>query len=241
MRHKLIWHGHSNFVLKTQNTVIAIDPFFEGNPTAQATPEDIGEIDLVLVTHDHQDHIGQALSICKNTGASLLAIVETVSKLVDAGLPQSQVINGIGINIGGSVEFRGISIKMVQAVHSSESGLPVGYIITLPDGYCLYHSGDTGIFATMELFGKFHSIDLAMLPIGGTFTMDPHQAAVACQLLRCKKVIGMHWGTFPVLEQDTTAFGSSLETLGVETTLVDLSPSDTIILEKDSDDDCRCF
>ncbi len=241
MRHELTWHGHANFILKTGHATIAIDPFFDGNPSTDVSAETLSDIDLVLITHDHIDHIGQALSICQSTGASLLAIVETASKLMEAGVPQAQVINGIGINVGGTIEFRNIKIQMVQAMHSSESGLPVGYIITLPDGYCIYHSGDTGIFSSMELFGKFHSIDLAMLPIGGTFTMDHYQAAVACSLLQCKKVIPMHWGTFPVLEQNTSAFSSSLENLGLDTVMIDLSPGETVILEKNSPADCRCI
>jgi L-ascorbate metabolism protein UlaG (beta-lactamase superfamily) len=241
MQHELTWNGHSNFTLKTGGLTILIDPFFDGNPTTAVSSKDQTNVDYVLVTHDHGDHVGQAVDICKRTGAKLLAIVETCAKLVGAGVPAGQVVNGIGINIGGSINLSGVTATMVQAVHSSESGLPVGYILTLGDGYTIYHAGDTGIFATMELYGKLYSIDLALLPVGGVFTMDARQAAVACKLLRCKQVLPMHWGTFPVLEKNTRAFALALEDLGVETSLTRCEPGQTVKLEKNIfSEDCGC-
>jgi L-ascorbate metabolism protein UlaG (beta-lactamase superfamily) len=147
------------------------------------------------------------------TGATLGCIVELAAKLKSQGLPDSQILNGIGFNIGGTVTHQGISVTMVQATHSCESGVPVGFIIRLPDGYTIYHSGDTGIFSSMALWGKLHKIDLALLPIGGVFTMDAAQAAMATMMLRCKKVIPMHWGTFPALAQNVDAFKKELEKL----------------------------
>lgn len=242
MRHELTWNGHSNFTLKTDGLTILIDPFFDGNPKAVRASKDLTKVDYVLVTHDHGDHVGQAVEICKSTGAKLLAIVETCAKLQKQGLPQEQVVDGIGINIGGSIDLGSVRATMVQAIHSSESGLPVGYILTLGDGFTLYHSGDTAIFATMELYGKLFSIDTALLPVGGTFTMDARQAAVACKLLRCRQVLPMHWGTFPVLEKNTRAFGLALEDLGVETMLVQCEPGQTVSLEKDIfSEDCGCL
>lgn len=241
MRHELTWNGHSNFTLRTDGLTILIDPFFDGNPTSALASKDLTSVDYVLVTHDHGDHTGQALDICRATGAKLLAIVETCSKLVSQGLPQSQVVNGIGINIGGSIMLGSVKATMVQAVHSSESGLPVGYVLTLSDGYTLYHAGDTAIFATMEIYGKLFPIDMALLPVGGTFTMDARQGAVACKLLRCKRVLPIHWGTFPVLEKNTRAFGLALDDLGVETTLVHCEPGQSITLEKNYfSEDCGC-
>lgn len=241
MGNELTWNGHSNFTLKTDGLTFLIDPFFDGNPSAALSSRDLKQVDYVLVTHDHGDHVGQAVEICKATGAKLLAIVETCSKLVDQGLPREQVVNGIGINIGGSVDLGGVRATMVQAVHSSESGLPVGYILTLGDGYTLYHAGDTAIFATMEIYGKLFHIDMALLPVGGTFTMDARQAAVACKMLRCAKALPMHWGTFPVLEKNTRAFGLALDDLGVDTFLVDCKPGQTVTLEKALfSEDCGC-
>lgn len=232
MQHHLTWHGHAAFQLCTPNLCVLIDPWLEGNPSAHTDPKSLDKVDLVLVTHDHGDHVGQAVEICRRTGAHLLAIVETVARLKTLGLPADQVVNGIGMNIGGTVSFQGIQITMVQALHSSESGLAVGYVLTLEDGVCLYHAGDTGIFASMEILARLFAIDLAMLPIGGIFTMDPRQAAMACSMLRCKQVVPMHWGSFPVLEQNTAAFAQELSAQAPQTRLVDLKPNQSLVLKK---------
>lgn len=231
MSHHLTWNGHSNFTLRTGGATYCIDPFFEGNPKTGLTVKDLGKVDFVLVTHDHGDHVGQAVEICQATGAKLLAVVETCRKLVDLGLPQAQVINGIGINIGGTVELGPVKATMVQAVHTSESGLPVGYILTLPGGYTLYHMGDTGLFGAMALYGQLFSIDLALMPIGGTFTMDPRQAALACKLLGCRAVTPMHWGTFPVLEASSANFAKELAAQGASAKLLECQPGQTLTLQ----------
>ncbi|MDY7001288.1 MAG: MBL fold metallo-hydrolase, partial [Thermodesulfobacteriota bacterium] len=134
--------------------------------------------------------------------------------------------------IGGTIQVKDINITMTQAFHSSNSGAPAGYILTLEDGYTIYHAGDTGIFFSMGIWGALHPMDLALLPIGGVFTMDPAQAALACKLLQCKKVVPMHWGTFPVLEQDTSAFAQYLEKTAPETGLLDMEPGQSVELEK---------
>jgi L-ascorbate metabolism protein UlaG (beta-lactamase superfamily) len=228
----LTWHGHANFQIHTADNVsILIDPWFEGNPSAPGSHQEAGRVDLVLVTHDHGDHTGQAVEICRATGAMVLANVETAGRLQELGIPGEQVVNGIGINIGGTVEVMGIRATMVQAFHSSATGSAVGYIVTLPDGYRLYHAGDTGLFSTMELWGRLYPMDLAMLPIGGVFTMDPAQAAMACSLLRCRRVVPMHWGTFPVLEQNLERFRKELADRSPETELVAMRPGERIELE----------
>ncbi len=228
----LTWHSHANFQIMTPESNILIDPWFEGNPSAVIGSNDCGQVDLVLVTHDHDDHIGQTAKICTHTGAHVMAIVETAQKLADQGVPANQVVNGIGFNIGGTVEFKDIKVTMVQAFHSSATGYPVGYIIILKDGYCLYHAGDTGIFSSMEIFGQLFDIDLAMLPIGGVFTMDPRQAALSCNLLNCKSVVPMHWGTFPVLEQNTEEFKKQLKNVGAKTECIPMQPAESIELIK---------
>jgi L-ascorbate metabolism protein UlaG (beta-lactamase superfamily) len=233
MADRLTWHGHANFQIHTaQGLSVLIDPWFEGNPSCGSLHEDAGGVDLVLVTHDHGDHTGQAVEICRSTGARLLANVETAARLVECGVPKGQVVNGIGINIGGTVEVLGMTVTMVQAFHSSGTGSPVGYILALPSGQCLYHAGDTGIFSSMQLWGQIHPIDLAMLPIGGVFTMDPAQAALACSLLQCKKVVPMHWGTFPVLEQGVERFAMELAGRAPATELVAMKPGERIDLTK---------
>jgi len=220
MTHTLTWYGHSNFRFDTGKATVLVDPFFEGNPSAPLGQEAITHCDAVCLTHDHGDHVGSTVDICKRTGAQLVAIVGTAGKLQKAGIPAAQIANGIGINIGGTIEIAGVKITMTQAFHSSDSGAPTGYILTLPGGYTVYHAGDTGIFSSMEQWGLLYDIDLALLPIGGLFTMDARQAALACKLLRCKAVLPMHWGTFPVLEQNTTAFSAALGELSPATKLV---------------------
>ncbi|MGM0425484.1 MAG: metal-dependent hydrolase [Thermodesulfobacteriota bacterium] len=228
----LTWHGHANFQISTPNQNILIDPWFEGNPSACISSGQCGQIDLVLVTHDHDDHTGQAVQICKQTGAKVMAIVETAQKLLQQGVPAEQIVNGIGFNIGGTVEHQDVRVTMVQAFHSSLTGAPVGYILELENGYCLYHAGDTGIFSSLELFGKLFDLDLALLPIGGVFTMDPRQAALACRMLGCKAVVPMHWGSFPVLEQDTAGFKKELQKAGAKTKLWSMEPGQSIELSK---------
>lgn len=220
MADTLTWYGHSNFRIDAGDATVLIDPFFEGNPRSPVSSSTINFCNAVLLTHDHGDHVGSSVEICKATGAWLVTIVGTAGKLQQAGVPASQIANGIGINIGGSIDIAGIRITMTQAFHSSDSGAPTGYILTLPSGVTIYHAGDTGIFGSMEQWGRLHRIDYALLPIGGVFTMDARQAALACKLLGCAKVVPMHWGTFPVLEQNTRAFAQALAEFAPNTHLV---------------------
>lgn len=206
----LRWFGHSAFLIRHENVSVLTDPFFAANPSLAPEAEKGGP-DLVLVTHDHGDHVGDAVGICRRTGAKLGAIVETAAKLRSQGVPADQVVGG-GFNMGGTIEVKGIQVTMTQAHHSSLSGQPVGYIIRMPDGLTIYHAGDTCLFSGMALWGKLYHIDVALLPIGGFYTMDARQAAMACGLLKCASVVPMHWGTFPVLAQDTKEFERLLAT-----------------------------
>lgn len=199
----ITWLGHSAFRLEAENVSILVDPFFT-DPAMQELAVKSG-VDLVLVTHDHGDHVGSTVEICTTTGASVGCIVGTSDALARAGVPQNQIIGG-GFNMGGTIECKGARATMVQAMHSSDSGSPAGYIITMPDGLTIYHAGDTCIFSGMALWGKLYRIDVALLPIGGFYTMDARQAAMACGLLKCAAVVPMHWGTFPILAQSTSEF-----------------------------------
>jgi L-ascorbate metabolism protein UlaG (beta-lactamase superfamily) len=136
------------------------------------------------------------------------------------------------MNIGGNLVYEGISVTMTQAFHSSATGSPCGYIIRLEDGTTLYHAGDTGLFDTMRTFGELYPIDVAMLPIGSVFTMDPLQAARAVRLLSPKKVIPMHFKTFPILVQDASGFMDLVgkEAPGVE--IVSLNPGEEYLYSK---------
>lgn len=222
---EITWFGHSAFRISCGGKHLFIDPFF--TPASTVTAETCGPADVVLVTHDHADHVGDAAAICARTGAMLGAIVGTAQGL---GVPSAQLLNGIGFNMGGTVEAAGFSITMTQAYHSSDSGAPAGYIIRTQDGKHIYHAGDTCIFSGMELWGRLYPIDMALLPVGGVFTMDAAQAAEACRLLGCKAVIPMHWGTFPVLAQNTDAFVKELVARAPQCRCARIKPGESVSL-----------
>lgn len=201
----VIWHGHSNFQIFSDGLSVLIDPFFSGNPKASRGWEDIEKPDLLLLTHDHGDHIGDAVPVCKKFGCHVAAAFDLVP-----GLREQGVSDVTAFNIGGSMNFKGITVTMTEATHASGGVTPVGFIITLPGGFTIYHAGDTGVFSNMRLWGELYPIDLALLPIGGLFTMDARQAALAANLLGAKSVIPSHWGTFPPLAQSPDAFVAEL-------------------------------
>lgn len=224
------WYGHSAFKIEAGDSSVVFDPFFA--PATGLTERDMGAVDMVLLTHDHGDHVGDTVALCKRTGAMLGCVVGTAQVMVERGVPQSQILNGIGFNIGGTMQLKGIAATMVQAFHSSDSGVPTGYIVRMPDGLVIYHAGDTGIFSSMQLLGQLYDIDLALLPMGGVFTMDGYQAANACKLLGCKKVVPMHWGTFPVLAQNTDDFHKNLDKICPACEFVDIKPGKSIEIVK---------
>lgn len=223
------WYGHSAFKIQSGSTSVVIDPYFA--PGSGLNWRDVGPVDLVLITHDHADHTGDAVEICKSCGAMLGAIVGTAQAMQSRGVPERQLLNGIGFNIGGSITFRGMTVTMTQAMHSSDSGMPAGYIIKMPDGLVFYHAGDTGIFSAMRQLGRIYGIDVALLPIGGVFTMDALQAAHACRLLNCSRVIPMHWKTFPALAQNTTEFQKKLGEIAPICQFIAMQPGQSRTIE----------
>ena len=191
------------------------------NPICPVELDEITTANAVLVTHDHFDHTGNAADIVKKTGATLVTQPETANRFKkDLGLPDE---NALSMNIGGSVIIEGVVITMTQAFHSSATGTPAGYIIKLEDGTIIYHAGDTGIFDSMRVLGELYKIDLALLPIGSVFTMDSYQAAKALTLLQPRRVIPMHYKTFPILEQSAERFVelARKEAPGVEVTVLE--------------------
>jgi len=228
---KIKWLGHSGFQITSEKgKIIIIDTWLTDNPLAPCKAEDITKADFVLVTHDHFDHIADAARIVNSTGATLIGMPETVGRLKEeAGVPESQIVFGTGMNIGGTVSSDGITITMVQAFHSSQTASPAGYIIQLENGFTLYHAGDTGIFSSMKILGEIFHINLAMLPIGGVFTMDPKQATFAAKLLEVDTVIPMHYKTFPILEKDTSSYVEIMEKEAPNIKVIVLDPGEEYI------------
>ncbi len=207
------WLGHAGFqITSNAGKVILIDPWLNGNPLACCGVEDLQKADLILITHDHFDHSGDAAAIAIHTGATLVAMPETAGRLrSEGGIPSNQVVFGMGMNVGGTYRQDGVSVTMTQAFHSSQTASPAGYIVSLENGFTIYHAGDTGVFSTMKTLGELYPLDLALLPIGSVFTMDPVQAAYAAKLLNPKMVIPMHFATFPILVQEAAPFVSELK------------------------------
>ena len=185
---------------------VLVDPFLTGNSKAAVTADEV-DCDVICLTHGHGDHMGDTVAIAKRTGATVAAILELANYVAKAGAKT------VGFNLGGTVRVGKTDITMVPAFHSSsvESGgaehtvaSPVGMVIDT--GKPVYHAGDTCLFGDMRLIGDLYKPEVAMLPIGGFFTMDPRQAAMAVSMVRPKYVIPMHYGTWPPIEQDPREF-----------------------------------
>ncbi len=233
MATKVRWIGHAFFEITTQNDrTVLIDPYIENNP---ATPEGVipDEADMILITHDHFDHLESVATLLGPEGI-IFAQPEVISKIQDENpeLKDSNFVNeGIGMNIGGTVEYDGIKITMVQAFHSSGVGSPSGFVIRLTDGNTIYYAGDTGVFSSMGLFNELYDINLALLPIGSVFTMDPAQAVIATRLLQPDVVIPMHYGTFPVLVETADEFIELVSKESLDTVVKPINPGESYLLK----------
>jgi L-ascorbate metabolism protein UlaG (beta-lactamase superfamily) len=195
---EIIWLGHSAVQIKGSRTVF-IDPYLSGNPAASTTPDKIKQADIIIVTHHHGDHLGDAFALAKKTGATLVGIHEVA---VDA---VAQGILAEGMNIGGTVEVKGVKVHMVQALHSAEKGNAAGVVVEM-DGKRLYHAGDTGLTYDMKLIGEFFKPDLSFIPIGDRYTMGIPSAVRAVEFVQTKRVIPIHYDTFPIVKSDPQEF-----------------------------------
>lgn len=193
------WLGHAAWMVNFSKTKVLIDPFLTGNPKAAIKESDIKEVDYIMVTHTHGDHLGDAFTISKRTGAKIVGMFELSSMGEEAGVPED---NFIGMNKGNMTKFGDISMGLTDAVHS---GNECGVLVS-GDGKTIYHAGDTALFGDMKLIGELYHPDVALLPIGGFFTMSPKEAAVAAKLIGAKHTIPMHFGTFPPIQQDPEEF-----------------------------------
>jgi L-ascorbate metabolism protein UlaG (beta-lactamase superfamily) len=216
--------GHSCFKLSDGGTRVLVDPFLTGNPKAAVEASDVDPTHIFL-THGHADHWGDVVDIAKRTGAQCVAIVELAQELQGAG-----VENVADPNIGGTVEFDGGWVRLVPAWHTSTTpggtvNTPAGLVINL-GGRTVYHLGDTGLFSDLALPGRRDELDVALMCIGGHYTMDRHDGAIAAELVGARTVIPCHYGTFPPIETDVEAFKGDVEgTTGSE--VVVLEPGDT--------------
>ena len=245
---EVLWLGHAAFRLtSTTGKVIVIDPFLKKNPRTPAKYKDLsalGKVDLILVTHGHQDHLTDLPELVKLTGATVVGPQGLINNLVALGLLDGS--KSIAMDKGGSVAplGPGIKVHMVPAEHSSsmdlavlkpdtagprfvDGGAPVGYVIEFENGFKIYDTGDTEVFSDMALINRFFKPDLALVCIGGHFTMDPEHAAYAVrELIRPKQVIPMHYGSFPIINRPPAEFKAALGETPIK--VLEMKPGDTL-------------
>ncbi len=210
---KIQFLGHSAFYLETEKFKALIDPFLQ-NGITKATVSDFEELDYIFVTHGHGDHVGDTLELAEKTGATVILNHELAHHLGKTGIKLHSM------HIGGRISFDFGRVKMTPALHGSsividgelkEGGNPCGFIIEV-EGKKIYHAGDTGLTLDMTLL-EVEAIDLALLPIGGNFTMDVEDAVRAVSFIKPKKVIPMHYDTFPVIKADVQTFKDAVSAM----------------------------
>jgi L-ascorbate metabolism protein UlaG (beta-lactamase superfamily) len=213
-RMEVSYHGHSVVKVKTRNHVVIVDPFITGNSLTDLTVDDV-KVDYILLTHGHNDHVGDTVALAKKNDAVVIAPFELATFLSWKGVKTH------AMHIGGSYTFDFGTVKLTQAFHGSSytdeekqtityTGMPAGILLEV-EGKTIYHAGDTALFSDMKLIGELNCIDVAFLPIGDNFTMGPRDAALAANWLQAKKVIPIHYNTFPVIKQDPHDFVHGLE------------------------------
>jgi L-ascorbate metabolism protein UlaG (beta-lactamase superfamily) len=217
---KIKWLGHSAFELELAEKTVFIDPWIEGNPKSPIKLSEVTHADVICVTHDHGDHLGDAFSICKKTKAVLVATFELCNYAQSNG-----VQNVVGMNIGGTAEVKGLKITMVQAFHTAARGAPTGFVLQ-GGGKIVYHAGDTGLFGDMQLIGKLYHPNVALLPMGSYYTMGPLEAAEAVRLITPEIVVPMHYQTFPVLVQSIDEFTKFVREKAPQVKVVGLKPGE---------------
>jgi L-ascorbate metabolism protein UlaG (beta-lactamase superfamily) len=207
MATRVTWLGHAALQIDTGGHRVLIDPFLTGNPAATLTA-DQAQADFILVSHGHGDHVGDTIALAKRTGAQVIANYEIATWLDGQG-----VKNAHGMQHGGSFRFPFGKVKLTLAFHGSvlpdgsNGGNPCGFVITTNDGKKIYDAADTGLFGDMKLIGE-EGLDLAIVPIGDNYTMGPDDAVRAVKFLAPKKVVPIHYNTWPLLNQDAGAWAA---------------------------------
>lgn len=223
----LTWYGHATFGLEADGKQVVIDPFFTGNPACETSADAVSP-STILITHAHNDHVGDAVDIAKRTGAKIITVNELANFL------GTKDVDAVAANHGGTVQFDGGSVKLTQAWHSSSyndedgsvvaNGIPSGLVVRF-GGKTIYFAGDTGLFGDMALIGE-EGLDLAVLPIGDHFTMGPDDAVRAAKLLKAKAITPCHYNTMPLIEQDAAKFLSDVEAV-TDSTGILLKPGES--------------
>ena len=226
----ITWLGHSTFIVRTPGGKrLLFDPWLTGNPSTPESMRKPPKVDLILASHGHFDHITDLVVAARESNAPVVGIFELCDWLERKG-----VQNTSPMNKGGSQEIAGLRITMTDARHSSGffdngqmvyMGEPAGYVIRLEDGRSIYYAGDTCLFGDMRLIGETYKPEIAFLPIGDRFTMDPVAAAKACEFLGVRQVVPMHWGTFPLLTGTPQMLKEALGSARVD--VLELKPGET--------------
>ena len=217
--------AHAAVELKAGDTTVLVDPFITGNPKAAVEASEL-EPTHILLTHGHQDHYGDIVEIAKRTGATVVALTEIAGELGEQGIE-----NVFDPNFGGTVTFDWGWVKMVPAWHTSTTpkgqvNTPAGLLISI-DGTLVYHVGDTALFSDLQLIGRRgEKVDVALVPIGGHYTMDRFDAVTAVEFIAPGTVIPVHYDTFPPIETDAEAFKADVESQ-TSAQVVILAPGET--------------
>jgi L-ascorbate metabolism protein UlaG (beta-lactamase superfamily) len=211
---KVSYHGHSVVKVETADHTILIDPFINGNETCDLNADTV-KTDVILLTHGHNDHVGDTVEIAKRNDALVVAPNELANYLGGKG------VNAHPMHIGGAREFDFGKVKFTQAFHGSSyteedgtivyTGMPGGILLTV-EGKTIYHLGDTALFTDLKMYGEMNDIDLAFIPIGDNFTMGPEDALIAADWVNANVVVPVHYNTFPVIEQDPKKFADQVKT-----------------------------
>jgi L-ascorbate metabolism protein UlaG (beta-lactamase superfamily) len=226
----ITYAGHSAVFIQCGGKRIAVDPWLKGNPLCPESLLNPGHLDLIVLSHGHSDHAGDAVRVAHESGAKVAATYELAMILIGEGIPADKVIP---MNKGGSTKVGDLTVRLTHALHSSSfdsekgtlyAGEACGVLLS-SDSWCVYHAGDTALFSDMKLLGEIYKPDVALLPIGDHFTMGPVEAARAASLIGCSYAVPIHYKTFGLLTGTYEEFAGECATLGIEA--MELAPGES--------------